>query len=84
MLNVLLTSLEEEAQGRSETAASKTASLSFYDDLIGDDDDDADVEDNDCDVEEEREGAELGRRHASPSPPPATSPGGRPKRKGTL
>ena len=35
MLNVLLTSLEEEAQKSSETVASKTASLAFYDDIIG-------------------------------------------------
>ena len=37
MLNVLLTSLEEEAQKSSETVASKTASLAFYDDIIADD-----------------------------------------------
>ena len=35
MLHVLLTSLEEEAQTSSETVASKTASLAFYDDIIG-------------------------------------------------
>ena len=35
MLHVLLTSLEEEAQKSSETVASKTASLAFYDDIIG-------------------------------------------------
>ena len=37
MLNVLLTSLEEEAQKSSDTVASKTASLAFYDDIIADD-----------------------------------------------
>lgn len=81
MLNVLLTSLEEEAQKCTETVASKTASLSFYDDIIGGDNIDDDVEDDDDDgpqyVGEEGEGA---RSRVSPSPPPATTPGGTLKR----
>ena len=35
MLHVLLTSLEEEAQKSHDSAASRTASLSFYDCIIG-------------------------------------------------
>ena len=74
MLNVLLTSLEEEAQKSTESvAASKTASLAFYDDIIGDDDCDEENEDEDDVESDEGDGA---RSRVSPSPPPVTTPGG--------
>ena len=77
MLNVLLTSLEEEAQKSTESIATKTASLAFYDDIIsGSDDCDDDIDEDDVgsDIEEEGDGARRSR--VSPSPPPVTTPGG--------
>ena len=73
MLNVLLTSLEEEAQKSTESvAASKTASLAFYDDIIGDDDDEENEDEDDAESDE----GDGARSRVSPSPPPVTTPGG--------